>query len=161
MSINFQNGVLLSTSDSATIALQSGSFGMHAPGKPAFAVYGANAATNSTVVKWSTIEFDVLNNFSTTTNRFTASVAGVYYFKYHQLLNYTNYAEFRVNIRLNGVGQWGSSIHYKLFSNTYITIQVEAKIPMAVNDYVDCYTEMAPAALSPDLGGNHFQGYMI
>ena len=161
MSINFQNRVVLSTSDFATLALQSGSIGLHAPNKPAFSAYGANGATPGTVVSWSTREFDVLNNLSTTTNRFTASVAGVYYFKYHQLLNYTTVGEYWVNIRLNGTRQWGRSIFRKTVANTYSTIQVEAKIPMAVNDYVDCYVETAPTALSPESEWNHFQGYMI
>lgn len=161
MSINFQNGVVLSTSDFATLALQSGSFGLHAPNKPAFSAYGANAANTGTVVSWSTREFDVLNNLSTTTNRFTASVAGVYYFKYHQLLNYFYRGEYRINIRLNGASQWGRSIFHKVTAPAHTTIQVEAKIPMAVNDYVDCYVESAYAALDPAAGWNHFQGYMI
>lgn len=161
MSINFQNGVAISTSNSATLALQSGTQGLHAPRKPAFAAYGANAATVSTVVTWSTREFDVLNNFSTTTHRFTASVAGTYYFKYHQLMNYANAGEYRVNIRLNAVGQWGRCIHYKPGGSTYTSIQVEAKIVMAINDYVDVFVEAAPAGLGADTGWNHFQGYMI
>lgn len=162
MSINFANGVSVSIGEAGTtIALQSGATGIYAPLNPAFAATGANAATVNTVVTWTTKEFDVLNNFSTSTHRFTASIAGNYFFKYHQLLNYETAGEYRVNFRKNTVGQWGRSIYYKANSSAYTTIQVEAKIPLAVNDYVDVYIETAPAGFGADAGWNYFQGYMI
>ncbi len=161
MSVNFATGVDVVNNTLGTSVLTGGSFGLRPVNNPAFAAYGANAATVNTVVTWASKEFDILNNFSTSTHRFTASVAGNYYFTYHQLLNYATAGEYRVVLRKNTVAQWGRSIYYKANSSVYTTIQCEAKIPLAVNDYVDVYIETAPAGFAADTGWSFFQGYML
>ncbi len=159
--INFNTSSTLSLGAGSTVALQSDTFGLRQVNIPAFSVTGANAATQGTVVQWTTVSFDTKSNFSTGTGRFTASIAGTYYFVYHQLCNYATAGEYRVNIRHNASAQWGRCIFYKSAGSTYTTIQVEAKINLSVNDYVDAYIELAPAAMAADAGWAFFQGYRI
>lgn len=161
MSINFASSATLSQGAGSTVAIQSGTSGLRQVNIPAFAATDANAATQGTVVAWSTKSFDTKNNFSTSTGRFTATIAGTYYFKYHQLCNYATAGEYRINIRHNASAQWGRSIFYKSSASQYTTIQVEAKINLSVNDYVDCYVEQAPAAMAADVGWAFFQGYRL
>jgi hypothetical protein len=159
MTINFLSSTTITQGAGGTVALQSEQFGLKQSVIPAFAAYNANDATSGTVVTWGAVEFDTCNNFTPANGRFTASVAGYYFFKYHQLVNYATAGEYRVNIRVNGAGQWGRSIFYKINSNVFTTIQIEARIYLNVGDYVSVYIESAPAAMLTGQAWSMFQGY--
>lgn len=161
MTINFLSSTTITQGAGGTVALQSEQFGLKQSVIPAFAAYNANAATSGTVVTWGAVEFDTRSNFTPANGRFTASVAGYYFFKYHQLVNYATAGEYRAIFRVNGNAQWGRSIFYKINSNVYTTIQVEARIYLNVGDYVDVYLEAAAAAMATDQGWSMFQGYRI
>jgi hypothetical protein len=161
MTINFSSGVVVSQGATPVVALQSDQFGLVKNQKAAFAAYNGNAAGGGSVVTWSVVEFDLRNNFTPANGRFTASIAGTYFFKYHQLMNYATAGEYRVNIRVNGAGQWGRSIFYKIQSSAYATLQIEARITLNVGDYVDVYIESAAAVMATDSTWSFFQGYRI
>lgn len=162
MSIIFSSNVVVSQGATPVVALQSDQFGLIQNQKPAFAACNANAAASGTVVTWNTVEFDLKNNFTPDNGRFTASVAGVYFFKYFQLIPYATAGEYRANIRVNGAGQWGRSILYKANSSVWFTLQVESRLTLNVGDYVDIYIEGAPAALTAEAAiFSFFQGYRV
>ncbi len=159
MSIIFLNSTTVTQGAIPTTALLSDQFGLKQALIPAFAAYNGSAAGGGGVVTWSNVEFDTRGNFNASNGRFTVPVAGYYYFKYHQLVNYATAGEYRVNIRINGVGQWGRSILYKNTSNSYTTLHSEARYYLNVGDYVDIYIEAASGVMATDSMWSFFQGY--
>lgn len=161
MAINFNTGVNITRTAGSNAVFTSGTYGLLRATNPSFAMYNGNAATVGTVVTYSNTEFDVTSSCNAGTGRFTAPVAGMYYFKYHQLVNYATAGEYRALFRVNAVGQPPRSILYKTTASTYTTIMTETIHSLAVNDYVDVYIETAPAAMGADTNWSFFQGYKI
>ncbi len=154
MALNFAGATTLTAAGVAVASLDASGV-LSVPNRPICWL------ASGTVVTWGGVEFDTRNNFTADNGRFTASVAGYYFFKYHQLVNYATAGEYRAIFRLNGTAQWGRSIFYKINSNVFSTIQVEARIYLNVGDYVDVYIESAPAPMAADQGWGNFQGYRI
>ncbi len=161
MAINFNTGVSVTRTSGANAVFTSGTYGLLRATNPSFAMYNGNAATVNTVVTYSNTEFDVSSNCNASTGRFTAPLAGVYFFRYHQLVNYATAGEYRVYFRVNGTGQPPRSILYKTTASTYTTIMTETIHSLAVNDYIEVFVELAPAALATDTNWSFFQGYKI
>ena len=161
MTINFLASATITQGAGAVPAIQSDKFGLQQINRVGFAAHTANAATSGAIPTWTGVEFDLKNNFNAGTGKFTASIAGTYFFKYYQLVNHATAGEYRANLLLNGNGITGRSIFYKINSNVHTTIQVEARVNLNVGDWVSAYIEVAPAAMAADAGWSFFQGYRI
>lgn len=162
MSINFSSSATITQGEGSTTVLSSGTYGLLRAKNPSFAMYNGNAATVNTVVVYSNTEYDVTASCNQATGRFTAPAAGMYFFRYHQLVNFATAGEYRVYFRTNGLNsQPPRSILYKTTASTYTTIMTETLIQLAVNDYIEVFVELAPAALGADTNWSFFQGYKI
>lgn len=162
MAINFDTSATISRTASANTVLSSGTYGLLRASNPSFAMYNGNAATAGTVVTYSNTEYDVTSSCNATTGRFTAPLAGMYFFRYHQMVNYTTAGEYRVFFRINGsTGITPDSILYKPTASTYTSMINETLISLAVNDYVEVYINVAPSAMDTATNWSFFQGYKI
>lgn len=126
------------------------------PNQPAFEVAGSggNWAAN-TVGQFDNETFDIGSNFNTSTYRFTAPIAGVYYFSWGTLSESANTSQYS-RIRKNGssVGpalERASTINRSHWSQTHIMV-------LAVNDYVDIYGGTSNNRLD---SSDSFAGFLI
>ena len=103
-------------------------------------------------------DFDIGSNYSTSTGRFTAPVAGTYWIGAH--LNSATPNRFLTYIYKNGVAfrRLGDAF------NTVISTQnVGNIVELAANDYVELYVNSSGAALSVGSGSDscRFQGFLV
>ena len=145
MALNFAGATTLTAAGVAVASLDASGV-LSVPNRPiCWLAAGTTAYDVGSDIILSVVGYNVGNCYNTSNGRFTAPIAG----------------EYRAIFRLNGTGQWGRSIFYKINSNVFSTIQVEARIYLNVGDYVDVYIESAPAAMAADQGWSIFQGYRI
>lgn len=162
MAINFDTSATISRTASANTVLSSGTYGMLRATNPSFAMYNGNAATQGTVVTYSNTEYDVTSSCNASTGRFTAPLAGIYFFRYHQLVNFAaSSTEFRIFFRVNAASVAPDTIHYKTTASTYSSLITETYVSLAVNDYVDVYINYALSAMDTATNWSFFQGYKI
>jgi hypothetical protein len=151
----------------ATVAgvtnLTMSSYGPINSEKPYFlsqAVFNDTSYTAGTVVPYPNVIYNVGGNYSTSTNRFTAPITGLYYFNYSV---WHTSGTTRVGIRKNGsymtAGTQSQPLHARMGatssdqdSNLSIIIQLNA------NDYVDVCIFEGTAVM---FYAQHFMGYLI
>jgi hypothetical protein len=132
------------------------------PYQPAFSVANGAATTGPTTVAFKNVLFDDGSNFNTTTYRFTAPVAGRYFFSFYDNI-YANIAtspnmEFRVNGTRRGALAYTNT---KTIGYWYI-MSFQQVIKLSSGDYVEVYLGAADNA---DYGGDYswgnFSGFLI
>lgn len=132
------------------------------PYQPAFLAQAINNDTDygvNTVIPWPNVINNRGNCYSSSTNRFTAPIAGSYFFAFQVWHNTA--AVVRVGIRVNGtlVGNGSNYIHARLSSTAVNeTSTLTAVLSLNVNDYVDVFNAEGTARL---FYANHFTGFFI
>lgn len=165
------SGLVTTPDNSGTVALQgNGATGLtvnssgivNTPLRPAFDAYGTVGNvlfTTDTPIPLNSTTFNIGSNYSTSTYRFTAPVAGIYFFRaqvYKQasgnasrLRLYKNAADVRV-------------YQYISATDTY-TFGITGVISLTVGDYVTCNFNSDGAGTNIYLADNHtnFSGYLV
>lgn len=133
------------------------------PYQPAFLAQAVAIDTSysaNTVLPWPNSLYNRGNCFSTSTNRFTAPVAGAYFFAFQ--VWHSTASTARVAIRVNGarIGVTeGQPIHARLGATaTNDTSTLTAVLLLNANDYVDTFLYEGTVTL---FYANHFTGYLI
>ena len=143
------------------------------PTRPAFrARNDASSATSVTgIIVFNVEDFDIGGNYDTSNGRFTAPVAGIYYFCFDALVtNATNNVALadgnstRVSFFKNGSEFVGSQRAYYRTdgASQYNTIYRTDLIQLAVNDYIQ--VNVSGQYIYRDLTGNYdpvFQGHLV
>jgi len=146
------------------------------PYQPAFFAYGSGTAINSGAdnkLEFGTELFDVGSNYSTSTNRFTAPVSGVYFIKAAVRASGTsgsNEMRFDMLFTVNGSGRAGEGINQQNSNDSGVSSAVI--MSLSQNDYVEVWVTQNSAAngtssssLNLSIGGTdtatHFCGYLI
>jgi hypothetical protein len=109
------------------------------PYQPCFSAWYGSAAAASTagaILAFDTTHVNVGNHYSTSTNRFTAPVAGVYQFSWTAL--HRNAVYQVVSLYKNGTNIWNQGpLHVTDHSTSEATLGATVFINLASGDYVD------------------------
>ena len=142
------------------------------PARPAFRarIAGSSGATgtNGTLV-FETEDYDIGSNYDTSNGRFTAPIAGVYWFSFDSLIA-TNTSggvpsstdEFYVDFQKNGTSVAGARTYAKLGSSTQYTIYRIDVLSLSASDYitVNVGSEFAFSS-NEEQYDPVFQGYLL
>jgi C1q domain len=151
---NAYSSVLLNLTDTGGLSL--------GPGHPMFIANAGNgAAPGADVVNWGTVTVNRNNNFNASNGRFTATISGIYYFKYNQLADNASAGEYRVALYKNGAGFSGLRFIYQKGASSWFTLQAHGQVFLNVGDYVTCRYESGPASLYTDGAYIDFCGHLI
>ena len=130
---------------------------------PAFNAYrNGNIYTpnNNVIFQHDAVRFDNGGNFNTSYNRFTAPVAGVYYF-YFRTIIYGNGDNGQIEFRVNGVTPAGAHVHYSHTGNRWTVLQMSTIRDLAANDYVHVFNTNRPVVYYHGNTWNEFSGYLV
>jgi len=133
------------------------------PNQPSFsAYYPAKTSSGNTIVYGST-HYNTGSCYNTSNGRFTAPVAGKYFFTFSVLMGDSYTAAYhRVVFRVNGATTnyiYGDSLADKGGHTTYVSVSLSTMMSLSAGDYVTVYNE----GLIPTYGTNYgqFGGFLI
>jgi hypothetical protein len=137
------------------------------PYQPAFRAYATNNinyTTSDTKIQVHDVtSYNVGNNYSTATFRFTAPVAGVYMFIARAWANAGNTSSAGICFKKNGSGV--GTLRVGSAPAGYFTLQPAINVSLAINDYVELFTEEASASgvvhTSSGEANSMFTGYLL
>ena len=110
------------------------------PRQPAFSATTSSTSSAGFIV-FNQTSCNAGNHYSTSNGRFTAPVAGNYYFSFYGMSPHQNTSNQRVAIYVNGnywsAGQYIGGVAYSGYTNGgYTHLSLTTALPLAVNDYV-------------------------
>lgn len=161
---NITNSMGFLTNGSFSYSLNITASGyVQTPQNPAFAASGAG--TNVSTAAGNPLQFSVADlnrgsNFNTSTYRFTAPVAGVYYFS---VTAYTNSAGASVVFRKNGTEIYGAGDPSPMLylPTTATSTSISIVLELNTNDYVDTAIRTGGTTVNIYMGHSEFIGYLI
>ena len=129
------------------------------PARPAFHAYsntGSNSyfSANAEAV-WNSTLVNIGDCYSTSTGRFTAPIAGTYFFMVTMLSSSGERLFFRM--RKNGSDIAGTFVETLAVTGLYQSVSTSATITLAVNDYVSVY--LTTTAYGGSYG--NFNGFLV
>lgn len=130
----------------------------------AYAITSVNYTTSGTKIQvHNDTYYNVGNNYSTGTFRFTAPVAGIYMFVARCWAAQGNTSGAGIQFIQNGAGI--ATVRIDSSTADYSTLQVVATTSMAANDYIELFTESCSASgvVHTSSGGSNsmFAGYLL
>ena len=110
------------------------------PNQPVFSAHTSVTRSAGDIV-FDVTSCNVGGHYSTSNGRFTAPVAGTYYFSFYGMSPHNNTANQRVKIKVNGTnfsgGEHAGGVGYSGYTNNgYTHLTLSTALPLAVNDYV-------------------------
>ena len=124
--------------------------------------YSSPTSVNG-VPDYSYVEYNVGSHFSTSTNRFTAPVAGLYHFDVSLFCNVSssNSGYFWFTLTKNGniVGPYSHSDNNNIVA--YDTMNLSRDLQLAANDYVQVHVLTSAMTVYNTNAYNHFSGFLI
>ena len=128
------------------------------PYQPSFNVYGGTAAVASDV-SFASVRHNTGNHWNTSTNTFTAPVAGTYHFSFAFLHNTSSALYCRVLFKINGTAdtRYGDTLQSNP-SGTFNASSASVTIYLNANDTVKLYNEQSALYEAPY---GAFSGFLI
>ena len=151
----------ITTNDTPRIAVDA-SGRVTLPYQPAFTARSAQATTQGNDVIWDTVDYQVGTYYNSTNGRFTAPVAGYYYFHSHGLWANGDSGDRRMALYKNGVAAFpGMRFISNKAVNVWQTWLVDGVVYMAQGDWATVRVETSGAGLHTDNNYNQFSGYLL
>ena len=134
---------------------------MTRPKTPSFSAHTTATASADAEVVFGAAVTAIGSHYSTSTGRFTAPVAGNYYFSFHGMGPFANSSNARCHFRINGAvhggGQHYGGVAYSGDTGDYTHVSMDTILPLSANDYVTVYWEYMPLHAEH----NKFNGFLI
>jgi len=132
------------------------------PYQPAFSAQRSTTVTAPAVIAYDTVLLNAGSNYSTSTGRFTAPIAGNYFFYCTFTCDRTTTTgDYYCDIRKNGTAFVRVYTNGHSDANAHPTAAAEIVLPMAANDYVDVYFANGATGIHANSIHNVFGGHMI
>ena len=133
------------------------------PGMPAFHAQTITEAVPNNDVSGYQIVFNRGNGLNATNGRFTAPVAGVYFFRYNQMTKFGETGAFWVSLCLNGntLGYGGLNFPFQKTAVGYYHVHAHGHISMNVNDYVTVFYASGASNLTSEGRLGSFSGHFV
>ncbi len=133
------------------------------PYQPAFNAIRTTGNVYNAVVLWNSIGTNVGSHYSAATGRFTAPVAGNYFFIANAICGSSSTSvssSGSLQIRINGsVVKDG---HWNVTNDTWANVSATAVVTLNTNDYVDVYVQGSATAFMYGASVySNFSGYLI
>lgn len=162
MALNFDTSGILSVN--GTTVLNFNSSGHPNFVKPNFKVsQTTNATAIGSDILFNSITFNTGSHYNAANGRFTAPIAGIYYFSWRQLVqNADDPAAYVFGIFKNGT-EWQRATTRKALDNTWNTNMLTTHVSMAANDYVTVRFIAGAVGATTYLDGfyNSFIGFLV
>jgi hypothetical protein len=131
------------------------------PQQPAFSVYkSASASNQNAVIVYDSVRFNTGNNYSTSTGRFTAPVAGKYQFNVVNNMGIAAGAD--TILRVNGSNVVGVEHDPATGGSAYwLGLSLPILLQLSAGDYVEVYVNGAPTYGVEGTPWNAFSGYLV
>lgn len=131
------------------------------PQVPYFYATHSNSTLTTGIIIWGNSVTNNGNYYNTSTGKFTAPIAGYYFFRAHTLITYASAGEMRMAVYVNSAKYNGSEFIQQKVANTWNTLSCQAHCYLAANDTVYIYMVINPGTLYNDAGYNSFSGHLI
>lgn len=161
MAIDFSGASTLTKNVSTTI-LGLSTTGITKPLQPVFNAGGVTGTTSGNYVVFPSTQFNIGSGYNVSNGRFTAPVAGVYYFKFQHITN-AIVGEYRFGYYKNTVLYSGSITIIQINTAAFSSVTATQHIQLAVSDYVNVLYVSGPAAMyaAADSAYGQFSGYLV
>ena len=148
----------------AKLTIDGGTGAITMPSQPCFSVALPAATTSGSVVVWGGEHLDIGNNYNTSNGRFTAPIAGNYYFTFWILMDPSGASDYsRVIFSKNGTSstQYGDNLESTDAGAQadYHSVGLSAVIPLAANDYIEVYNSGENPTYGTAYG--NFSGFLV
>lgn len=164
MAVDFSTSISLTNATPTTLLNISSTGYVTKPLQPSFNANGVVATTAGSYVIYPSTTFNIGGCYNTANGRFTAPVAGVYYFYFNHITNATTAGEYRIIFYKNAAWYSGSCYISVAPATTYLSLYGNQHIALAANDYVNVIYSTGPAALYGGAGDTQygqFSGHLI
>ena len=155
--VNLFNPIMKTNSGTTAMTID-GSGRILTPARPSFHVATSATQDGGTVVNWNTEIFDIGGNFNTSTNLFTAPIAGVYCFNC-TALQAGNGAQMTIAIRKNAHNDGQFYARTDGDGGEHHGCSVTALFNLAVNDTVEVY--LHAGRIYGDVQFTNFTGFLL
>ena len=131
------------------------------PNHPSFSAHTTSTSSANTDIVFGAAVTAIGSHYSTSNGRFTAPVAGNYFFSFHGMGPHANSSNARCHFRINGAahggGQHYGGVSYAGQTTNYTHVSMSTILPLSVNDYVTVYWEY----MQLHSEHNKFNGFLI
>lgn len=131
------------------------------PSQPYFHARSTQATAVGNDVLWSVIDNNVGSSYTSANGRFTAPVAGTYFFSAHGLWNNADAGDMRIALYKNAAGINGNRFILTKTASNWMTFYLNDIIYLAAGDYVTVRYLQGTNTLHVDADYNGFRGWLL
>ena len=129
--------------------------------QPAFHATSSNSPSTGMEWVFNGIAFNRGNRYNASSGRFTAPVAGVYFFYVFGLPGNGDVSDIRISLRVNATTYSGDRFILTKSFNSWQTVRGESVMYLSAGDWVSPWIDQSSGGFHTDAGYTGFGGYLI